>query len=53
VHAEQGATPRSPTVPEPAPTRRLGARAATWTIVLVPLAYGVYQTIRKALALFA
>ncbi len=47
-------TDRGPTPPSlPAPPRYLGARVATWTIVLLPLAYGVYQTIRKALALFA
>ncbi len=51
--ADQGAAALSQLASQPAPTRRLGARVATWTIVLLPLGYGVYQTIRKALALFA
>lgn len=38
---------------EPASARCLGSRLATWMVVMLPLAYGVYQTIRKALALFA
>lgn len=35
------------------PRPRLMLRALTWTVVLIPLGYGVYQTIRKALGLFA
>jgi hypothetical protein len=53
----EGAAPPSQAVAQPdgkpQPTGRLGARVVTWTIVLLPLGYGVYQTIRKALALFA
>lgn len=35
------------------PRPRLMLRILTWTVVLIPLGYGVYQTIRKALSLFA
>lgn len=30
-----------------------GRRVAAWAVVLIPLGYGVWQTLRKAFALFA
>lgn len=32
--------------------RRVLWRMVFWTVVMVPLGYGVYQTLRKAMLLF-
>ena len=40
------------TAPPPRPTQRWGAVVLAWLLVGAPLAWGILQTVKKALRLF-